>query len=91
MGSLKEKLKSRRAGIRRKLGSETRISEYDAHKLARVLPALERAIQKINEGTSGECDDCGDAIPPERLKAVAGATRCVGCQEIFEKKGDSSE
>lgn len=91
MGSLLENLKSRRAGIQRKLGSDTRIPEYDAHKLAKVIPALDRAIEKIKEGTSGECDDCGDEIPPERLKAVAGATRCVGCQEIFEKKGDSSE
>lgn len=32
-----------------------------------------------------ECDDCGDPIPAARLAAAPFATRCIHCQEIFER------
>ncbi len=32
-----------------------------------------------------ECEDCGDTIPAERLAAAPFATRCLHCQELFEK------
>ncbi len=31
------------------------------------------------------CEDCGGEIPEARLRAVPGATRCVKCQEEFER------
>ena len=40
---------------------------------ARVL----RALEKLDEGTYGTCDVCGDPISPERLEAIPWATRCV--------------
>lgn len=32
------------------------------------------------------CDECGEGIPEARRKAVPGCTRCVDCQEDFEKE-----
>jgi phage/conjugal plasmid C-4 type zinc finger TraR family protein len=29
------------------------------------------------------CEDCGHEIPPERLAAVPGVSRCVTCQREF--------
>jgi phage/conjugal plasmid C-4 type zinc finger TraR family protein len=31
------------------------------------------------------CEDCGDEIPPERRRLIPWATRCLSCQEDFEK------
>jgi RNA polymerase-binding transcription factor DksA len=44
------------------------------------LAAVDRALQRLDEGTYGTCDVCGDSIADERL-AVMPATRfCVGHQ-----------
>lgn len=49
----------------------------------------QRAIQPKRQSLS-HCQDCGEAIPAERQKAIA-VTRCVECQEDFEtmeKRGE---
>lgn len=47
--------------------------------------ALEAAERRLDTETFGTCVDCGAAIPVERLLASPAATRCVQCQEIFDK------
>lgn len=49
------------------------------------LRMIDSALQRINAGTYGVCEDCGKAIPVARLKAEPTAERCVQCQELFEK------
>lgn len=73
---------------------ETRLAYYESvlsqrddgyQKLkSKVLPRLFRALEKIEDGTYGSCDDCGDLIPKPRLLAVPGATFCVSCQSEHE-------
>ena len=43
------------------------------------LLRTERALAKIDEGTYGSCDDCGQPIAPERLRAMPDAVLCVAC------------
>jgi RNA polymerase-binding transcription factor len=43
------------------------------------LERTERALAKLDEGTYGTCDECGDAIPPKRLQAMPDSTLCVAC------------
>lgn len=50
--------------------------EKDHYKLSQVNAALTR----INEGTYGICERCGDPINPERLEVLPYATLCIGCQ-----------
>lgn len=45
------------------------------------LRTLERAEEKIREGSYGRCDVCGRAIPVARLRAMPEAVRCVPCAE----------
>ncbi|MFZ5964720.1 TraR/DksA family transcriptional regulator [Thalassococcus sp. BH17M4-6] len=40
---------------------------------------LRAALQRIEEGEFGYCDDCGDAIAPARLELDPTATRCMSC------------
>src|SRR3954451_25226597 len=39
----------------------------------------ERALEKIAEGSSGTCDNCGNAIPKGRLDAAPESILCVRC------------
>jgi DnaK suppressor protein len=43
------------------------------------LARTERALAKLDEGTYGTCDDCGDPIPPARLRAMPDSALCVTC------------
>ena len=49
------------------------------------LMAIEAARGRIDDGSYGECIDCGKPIPVERLKAQPTALRCVPCQTAYEK------
>jgi DnaK suppressor protein len=43
------------------------------------LARTERALAKLDEGTYGTCDECGQAIPPARLRAMPDSALCVAC------------
>jgi len=50
-----------------------------------VLRQIERALEKIEEGTYGICDISGEEIPLVRLEALPYATMTVKSQEKLEK------
>lgn len=55
-----------------------RIAQVDVHRrLDAKLADVERALEKLDDGTYGICDVCGEPIPPERLDAMPWSTRCV--------------
>ncbi|MFZ0173622.1 MAG: TraR/DksA C4-type zinc finger protein [Acidimicrobiales bacterium] len=51
-----------------------------AEQLQRVSSEIDRALEKLANGTYGLCDACGDEIAPERLEILPWATRCITCQ-----------
>ncbi|HWR44762.1 TraR/DksA C4-type zinc finger protein [Sporomusa sp.] len=70
------------------LGSETfeRGKDLGLRDNERVLlSSVERALEKIHNGTYGRCDHCGAEISPERLEALPWATQCIDCQESLEQ------
>jgi DnaK suppressor protein len=57
-----------------------RITQVDAARnLDAKLRDVERAIAKLDEGTYGTCDSCGEPIAPERLEAIPWAVLCMTC------------
>lgn len=50
-----------------------------------ILQQIERALQKIEDGTYGVCDMTNKEIPKARLKAVPYATLTVEAQSQLEK------
>jgi DnaK suppressor protein len=57
-----------------------RITQVDvAKKLDAKLRDVERALTKLEEGTYGVCDSCGEPIAPERLEAIPWAVFCMAC------------
>ena len=47
----------------------------------RELRRVEAALQRIDEGTYGECVRCGDLIDPRRLEADPATPICHACAE----------
>src|SRR5215207_5044159 len=50
------------------------------------LQSVARALQKIEEGTYGICDDTGEPIPKGRLEAIPEAIYTVEAQQRRERE-----
>lgn len=50
-----------------------------ARSLSASIADIDRALQRLAEGSYGTCDSCGDRIPDARLEALPAATLCVTC------------
>jgi DnaK suppressor protein len=49
------------------------------------MRAIEAALARMDDGSYGECLDCGNDIPYERLEVQPTAERCTPCQEMHER------
>lgn len=47
--------------------------------LEKQLKDVMEALEKIEAGTYGKCENCGTDIPLERLKAYPSAKTCLSC------------
>ncbi len=59
-----------------------------------LLKKIDVALKKIEEGTYGECEMCGEAIAPGRLMARPVAQLCIDCkteQENQERRYSNKE
>jgi DnaK suppressor protein len=59
-----------------------RFIERDSNLIRKVRQALER----LEEGSFGICDECENEISEKRLHARPIATRCIKCKEKQEKR-----
>ena len=46
---------------------------------------LSAALDRMDAGTFGSCEDCLDTIPPKRLDALPATTTCVRCATKRER------
>jgi RNA polymerase-binding transcription factor DksA len=68
-------------------GSETFEREKDLSILTQVeveLHDVEYALGRLDAGTYGTCEECGEPIPDERLEVVPAARFCVTHQHQAE-------
>lgn len=49
-----------------------------------TLHKIEEALARLEEGTYGNCFECGDEISERRLRALPFAVRCKDCEEARE-------
>jgi DnaK suppressor protein len=47
---------------------------------------IDEALERIEEGTYGQCSECSGKIATERLEAVPYARLCIECARESEKK-----
>jgi DnaK suppressor protein len=50
-----------------------------------TLASIEAALERVEDGTYGQCEECGARIPKARLTAVPYATMCVKCASDSER------
>lgn len=68
-------------------GSEemsSRLAELEARELRQI----ERAIQRMKQGTYGLCELCQSKIAVARLNALPYSTMCIRCQGEVENSDD---
>jgi len=51
----------------------------------RLILKMKEAIQRIDNGTYGICEDCGEEISEKRLIARPVAIQCIACKTKQEK------
>jgi DnaK suppressor protein len=73
------------------LASET-LDESTAYHIIELeqaeLSQIDRALQLIEEGEYGKCEECGQVINLERLRALPFATLCIDCKKEAERKAE---
>lgn len=52
----------------------------------KLLSKIEKALQRIQDGSFGFCEECGEEISEGRLKARPVTTLCIKCKEEQEKQ-----
>ncbi len=52
----------------------------------KLLVKIQEALKRIDEGTFGTCQQCGEEISESRLKARPVATLCVECKRLQERE-----
>ncbi len=48
------------------------------------LTLVRAAMDRVEDGSFGECQQCGSAIGEKRLEAVPWTPNCISCQEKIE-------
>lgn len=70
------------------LGSDNFEQEFTLSLLENeegTLDLIELALERIEDGTYGDCDECGSKIPKARLNALPYAPHCVKCAGMAER------
>jgi DnaK suppressor protein len=63
------------------------INSQLAEAESRELASIEKALERMREGTYGVCEGCNENIMLARLQALPYATLCIQCQRLAEKEG----
>jgi DnaK suppressor protein len=65
------------------LSEDISLRQLSAHR--DTLQKTDEALRKLDEGTYGICEDCGETISEKRLKILPFAIYCTDCQERREE------
>jgi DnaK suppressor protein len=52
---------------------------------SKTLKRINQALERLEEGTYGICDECGQQISEKRLQVMPFALYCVDCQRELER------
>lgn len=56
------------------------------HHARALLEQSQRALGRLDDGTYGECEQCGNPVGKLRLQAFPRATLCVACKQRQERR-----
>ncbi|MDP9101324.1 MAG: TraR/DksA family transcriptional regulator [Actinomycetota bacterium] len=87
--TLKRDSSSEGSGDEADAGTKTFEREHEmslANNSRDLLLQVERAVARLDAGTYGRCENCGNAIPKARLQAFPRVTLCVACKQREERR-----
>lgn len=58
---------------------------HQSNNERQLLQMVQGALERIRQGTFGECISCGCEINAKRLEAVPWTRHCIECQEKLEQ------
>ena len=64
---------------------EKELSLHESAEERQILLNIRQALDRIREGTFGECLGCGSEINSKRLEAVPWTQYCIDCQRSLER------
>ena len=64
----------------------TRLESSLTERGQTLLRQIDDALERIDAGTFGECERCGNDIGRGRLKAMPTAALCIDCATAVEKR-----
>ena len=56
------------------------------HQLSESLAEVENCLHKLDDGTYGLCDNCGQRINRARLEALPQANLCLNCKALQKRQ-----
>lgn len=71
-----------RASIESDRNFDLRLRDRDR----KLIFKIREALQRIDEGTFGICEDCGQPIEEKRLRARPVTSQCIECKEDQERR-----
>jgi DnaK suppressor protein len=69
-------------------GAQAEINSQMAQVESRELSQIDRALERMAEGSYGRCDGCNKPINTLRLQAVPYATECINCARKAERASE---
>ena len=66
------------------LETDVSFSFHLKERESRLMRKISRALEKLNNGDFGMCEECGREISEERLKARPMAILCIKCKRMQE-------
>ncbi len=58
---------------------------HQSNSERQLLNMVETALERIRQGSFGQCISCGEDINQKRLEAVPWTRYCIACQEKVER------
>ncbi len=71
-----------RASVESDRSFELRIRDRER----KLIKKINKAVERIEQGTYGICEDCGEEIGTKRLTARPVTTRCIECKSKQERE-----
>jgi len=65
------------------ISEDINLRRLGAHR--KSLLEIDESLRKIDEGTYGICEECGEPISEKRLQVMPTATLCISCKEKKEQ------
>jgi len=63
----------------------TGVSDTEERLHLAEMKDVQSALHRLDDGTYGDCVDCGEPIPLQRLLVQPAALRCTACQTVGER------